>query len=49
MIKAASPNIAIVLHDMHGSAEAASGGLFGGEMMTGDNRVNIKLCCKPDG
>ena len=43
MIKEASPDIAIVLYDMHWNAAVASGGLFGGEMMAGDNHVNIML------
>ena len=43
MIKAASPDIAIVLYDMHWNADVVPGGLFGDEMMAGDNRVNIML------
>jgi ketosteroid isomerase-like protein len=49
LIKAASPDIAIVLYDMHWNAEVAPGGLFGGEMMAGDNRVSIMLRRKPEG
>ena len=49
MIKAASLDIAIVLYDMHWNAEVAPGGLFGGEMMAGDDRVNIILRRKPEG
>ena len=49
VIKAASPDIAIVLYDMHWNAEVAPGGLFGGEVMAGDNRVNIMLRRKPEG
>jgi len=49
IIKAASDDIAIVLYDMHWNAEVAPGGLFGGEMMAGDNRVTIMLRRKPEG
>ncbi|MDA0367811.1 MAG: nuclear transport factor 2 family protein [Proteobacteria bacterium] len=49
IIKAASPDIAIVLYDMHWNAEVAPGGLFGGEKMAGDNRVSIMLRRKPEG
>jgi hypothetical protein len=49
MIKAASPDIAIVLYDMYWSAEVAPSGIFGGDMMAGDNRVNIMLGRKPEG
>ena len=49
LIKAASPDIAIILYDMHWNAVVAPGGLFGGELMAGDNRVNIMLRRKPEG
>ena len=49
MIKAASPDIEIVLYDMHWNAEVTPGGLFGGEMMAGDNRISIMLRRKPKG
>jgi ketosteroid isomerase-like protein len=49
LIKSASPDIAIVLYDMHWNAEVAPGGLFGSEKMAGDNRVTIMLRRKPQG
>lgn len=49
VIKAASEDIAIVLYDMHWNAEVAPGGLYGGDKMAGDNRVNIMLRRKPEG
>ena len=49
IIKTASPDIAIVLYDMHWNAEVAPGGLFGGELLAGDNRVSVMLRRKPEG